>query len=177
MRVLAHLATASLIAMPIAAQAAEPPCLTSAEFSALASYALPSIITGATERCNAALPSSAWLPHNGAGLAERYAVAKPAAWPGAKAAFIKMGGNSTNAEAANLLKSLPDSSLQPLFDGVISGMIGQKLPTERCGMVDQLVRILSPLPPGNTAELIAVLVGIGTSAGRAKVGSFSVCPA
>lgn len=177
MRALALIATATLALTPIAAQAAEPPCLTAAEFSALSSYALPSIITGTADRCAATLPASAWLRRNGSELATRYAVAKPAAWPAAKAAFLKLGGSSANAEAANLLRSLPDTSLQPMFDTLIAGMIGQQLPTERCGMVDRVVRLLAPLPPENTAELIAVLVGIGAKSGRAKVGSFSLCPA
>ncbi len=177
MRLIAVLATASLALAPVAAGAADAPCLTPTEFTALSSYALPSIITGTTERCNGALPATAWLPRNGTQLAQRYAAAKPAAWPGAKAAFLKIGGSSTNAEATNLLKTLPDTSLQPMFDAVIAGMIGQQLPTERCSMVDRVVRLLAPLPPENTAELIAVLVGIGAKSGRAKVGSFSLCPA
>jgi len=177
MRTFALLATATLALAPVAAQAAEPPCLTAAEFTAVSSYALPSIITGTTERCAGALPADAWLRRNGTQLSTRYAEAKPAAWPAAKAAFLKLGGSATNAEATNLLKSLPDASLQPMFDTVIAGMIGQQLPTERCGMVDRVVRLLAPLPPENTAELIAVLVGIGAKSGRAKVGSFSICPA
>lgn len=177
MRALALLATATLALTPLAARAAEPPCLTAAEFTALSSYALPSIITGTTERCTAALPADAWLRRNGPELASRYAAGKPAAWPGAKAALLKIGGGSTNAEANNLLKSLPDSSLQPMFDTLIAGMVGQHLPVTRCTVVDRAVRLLSPLPPENTAELIAVLVGIGAKTGRAKVGSFSLCAA
>lgn len=177
MRILGLLAAAGLVAAPVAAQAAEPPCLSAPEFTALASYALPSIITGTTERCNGALPASAWLPRNGGQLAARYAVGKAAAWPNAKNAFLKLSSSGTNAEAANLLKNLPDTSLQPMFDALIAGMIGQQLPTERCGMVDRVVRLLAPLPPENTAELIAVLVGIGSRTGQAKVGSFSLCQA
>ena len=150
------IAALALSLTPIAAQAAEPPCLTSSEFTALSSYALPSIITGTTERCATTLPANAWLRRNGSQLAARYAVGKTAAWPGAKAAFFKIGATSANAEATNLIKTLPDSTLQPMLDGLISGMIGQQLPAERCGVIDRLVRLLAPLPPENTAELIAV---------------------
>ena len=177
MRAIAYLASATLMVTPLAAQAAEPPCLTAAEFTALSSYALPSIITGTTERCAAVLPADAWLQRKGGELASRYAEGKSATWPAAKAAFLKLGGNGASAEAANLLRSLPDTSLQPMFDTVIAGMIGQQLPTARCGMVDQVVRLLAPLPPENTAELIAMLVGIGAKTGRAKIGKFSLCPA
>ena len=171
------IAAIALILTPFAAQAAEPPCLTSSEFTALSSYALPSIITGTTERCATTLPSDAWLRRNGSQLAARYAVGKPAAWPSAKAAFFKIGGATANADATNLLKSLPDSSLQPMVDALISGMIGQQLPPDRCGPINRLVQLLAPLPPENTAELIALAAGLGAKSRRAKVGNFSICPA
>jgi hypothetical protein len=177
MRSTALLAPLALALAPIAAQATEPPCLTATEFTALSSYALPSIITGTTERCAAALPADAWLRRNGGQLAARYAAGKPAAWPAAKAAFFKFGSSSANPETANLLKSLPDSSLQPMVDALISGMIGQQLPADRCGAIDRLVRLLAPLPPENTAELIAVAAGLGAKTGRARLGKFSICPA
>lgn len=177
MRSLALLAPLAIALAPIAAQAAEPPCVTSAEFTALSSYALPSIITGTTERCAATLPADAWLRRNGAQLAARYGAAKPAAWPVAKAAFFKISGDSANADTAKLLRSLPDSTLQTMLDAVISGMVGQNVPADRCGVIDRLVQLLAPLPPENTAELIAMAAGLGAKSGRAKVGSFRLCPA
>lgn len=177
MRFIARLAPLAFALAPIAAQAAEPPCLTSAEFTALSSYALPSIITGTAERCAASLPADAWLKRNGNQLAARYAAGKSAAWPTAKAAFLKLGGSAGNGEAANLLKSLPDSSQQQMADLLISGMVGQQLPVERCSVIDRLVRLVAPLPPENTAELIAVAAGLGAKTGRARFGNLSICPA
>lgn len=162
--------------LPAVAQAA-PPCLTPSEFTALSSYSLPSIITGTTQRCASALPANAWLRQNGDRLASRYAVAKPAAWPAARAAFVKLSSGSPNGDAAGLLKSLPDASLQQMLDGLITGLVGQQLPAERCGAVDTIVRLLAPLPPENTAELIAVAVGLGAKTGKARLGALSVCPA
>lgn len=178
MRFSATLAAFLITAVPLAAEAAgSPPCLTASEFTALSSYALPSIISGASERCAAALPADAWLRRNGGQLAARYAQAKPAAWPGAKAAFLKVGGGIGNTDATNLIKSLPDASLQPMVDTLISGMVGQRLPTDRCAAIDRLVRLLSPLPPESTAELIAVAAGLGARTGQAKIGAFAICPA
>ena len=74
MRLPAMLAAVALAALPIAAQAAEPPCLTPSEFTALSNYALPSVINGTSERCATVLPGDAWLKRNGAQLAARYAV-------------------------------------------------------------------------------------------------------
>ncbi len=177
MREFLTIAAAAAAILPGVAAAAEPPCLTPAEFTALSSYSLPSIIAGTAQRCAATLPANAWLKLNGARLALRYAEAKPAAWPSAKAAFVKLSGTTANGEAANLLKTMPDASLQQMLDGLISGMVGQQLPAERCGVVDRLVRLLAPLPPENTAELIAVAVGLGAKSGKARIGALSICPA
>ncbi|HEX7753382.1 MAG TPA: hypothetical protein VF440_13400 [Novosphingobium sp.] len=179
-RPIATLAIA-LTALPGMAQAAEPPCLTAAEFTDLASYGLPSVITGATQRCAAALPAGAWLLRNGGQLSARYAASKAAAWPGAKAAFLKMS-SAGGQEASGLIKGLPDTTLQAMLDGVIEGMVGQRLPTARCATVDRVVRLLAPLPPENTAELIALAAGLGSKAsgagaGDIKAGGFRLCPA
>lgn len=176
MRTFVNLAATVLALTPVAASAAEPPCLTAPEFSALSSYALPSVITGTAERCAATLPANAWLKRNGSQLAARYGAGKAAAWPAAKAAFFKFSAGSANPDATNMLRSLPDTSLQPMLDALIAGMVGQQVPTERCGAINRLVQLLAPLPPENTAELIALAAGLGAKSGRAKLGNFSLCP-
>ena len=178
MRCLAALAALAFTASPIAAAAVERPCLTPAEFTALSSYALPSIITGTAQRCAASLPPGAWLNRNGDRLASRYAQGRAEVWPDAKAAFVKLSATSGGgSDAANLIKSLPDATQQQMLDALISGMVVQQLPPSRCGVVDQMVRVLSPLPPENAAELIALTVGLGAKTGRTNLGMLSICPA
>lgn len=174
-RVLAVLAAVVAI-MPGVAAAAEPPCLTAREFTDLSHYALPSIITGTTQRCSAALPADAYLKRNGSALAARYAAGKPAAWPGAKQAFMKLSGG-VNSEAAGLFQTLPDESLRPMVDALVEGMIGQQVKPDSCVTIDRAVRLLSPLPPQHTAELIALAAGLGSRTGGGKVGKISLCPA
>src|ERR1700712_1946169 len=152
MRKFVQLLALALIAAPAAAQAAEPPCLTAREFTDLSSYALPSIITGTAERCSAALGPNAFLKRDGGALASRYATAKPAAWPGAKSAFLKLSGGA-NSDAASLFRNMPDNKLQPMVDSLVEGLIAQQVPAERCRTIDAAVRLLAPLPPHNTAEL------------------------
>ncbi len=176
MRRLLSSAAIALAALPGIVSAAEPPCLTAGEFTSLASYGLPSIINGVTRRCAATLPAEAWLLHNGAELSARYAEAKPQAWPGARAAFMKLGKSGTS-DATEAFRILPDTTQQLMVDGLIEGMVGQQLPPERCATVDRLVRLLAPLPPENTAELIALAAGLGSKVGGAKTGRFSLCPA
>lgn len=166
----------ALVAAPVAAQAAEPPCLTAREFTDLSSYALPSVITGTAERCSAALGPSAFLTRDGRALASRYAAAKPAAWPGAKSAFLKLSGGA-NSDTAGLFRSLPDDKLRPMVDTLVEGLIAQQVPAERCRTIDTAVRLLAPLPPQNTAELIALAVGLGSRSGGGKLGKLTICSA
>lgn len=173
MRKLFQLLGIALIAAPGIAQAAEPPCLTPREFTDLSTYALPSIITGAADRCSATLGADSYLKRSGGALASRYATNRPAAWPGARAAFLKLSGS----DAAKLFQGLPDDKLQPMANTLVEGLVAQQLPTERCQTVDTFVRLVAPLPPQNFAELIALTVGLGSQAGGARVGKLSICRA
>jgi hypothetical protein len=176
MRRLTAIAAALLAVAPTVAQAAEPPCLSPDEFTSLAGYALPSIISGTSQRCISTLGPSAFLRRSGPELIQRYAERKPAAWPAAKAAFLKLS-STTNADANNLIRTLPDASLQQMLDGLLQGMVSQQVPLDRCGAIDRLIGLLAPLPPQSTAEVIALAVGLGAKAGRARIGTISICAA
>ena len=177
MRSMMIAAAAFALTMPGLAQAAEPQCLTPGEFSALAGYALPSAIAGATKRCQSTLSSGAFLPSQGAALATKHAAGRTASWPVAKAAFLKMSAG-TNPQAGALIRQMPDESVKEMLDVVLEGMVSQEIPLEKCGTIDTYVRLLSPLPPQNTAELIALTVGLAADDGeKAKLGKISICPA
>lgn len=167
---------ALLATAPTLAQAAEPPCLTPAEFTSLAEYALPSIIDGTSQRCRTTLGPTAYLNRSGGELIQRYSQRRPAAWPGAKAAFLKLSTTS-NAEANKLIGSMPDTSLQQMLDSLMAGLVSQHVPLNRCATIDRVIGLLAPLPADNTAELIALAVGLGVKSGRAKVGAISLCQA
>jgi hypothetical protein len=169
-------AAAALLTLPGVAQAAEPPCLTSGEFTALSTYALPSVIRGTTQRCAPALPSDSFLRQDGEKLAARYAASKDQAWPAAKAAFLKLG-TAKDARASEIFKSMSDDALRPLVDGLVTGVVVQQLPVNRCSTVDRLFMLLSPLPAENTAGLIGLAAGLGARGGKARVGDFSLCDA
>ncbi|MBB4856786.1 hypothetical protein HNO88_000083 [Novosphingobium chloroacetimidivorans] len=175
MRNLAIFGAAALAALPGMAHAAAP-CLTPAEASSLAAYALPAAITGTTKRCTPTLAPGAFLRKGGAELAGRYAARKAQNWPLAKAAFFKIGGGSKD-QSSDLLKQLPDPSLQQMLDAIIEGMVAQEIPTEKCGEIDRIVGLLAPLPAQNTADLIAVVVGLAGKSGKAKSDKFAICKA
>jgi hypothetical protein len=69
---------------------------------------------------------------------------------------------------------MPDSSLREMVDVVLEGMITQEIPVGECSKIDNFVRLLAPLPPENTAELVALLVSMGT-ANKVKPGKLAVC--
>lgn len=176
MRGMLKLSAIVLAALPGIAQAAEPPCLTAAEFTSVASYALPSVISGTAQRCSATLPSNSYLRANSSQLAARYATGKPAAWPVAKAAFLKMSA-ATDKSANDMIAKMPDESLQTMFDAMVEGLVAQQIPVERCDTIDGIIRLVAPLPPQNTAELIALAAGLGAQSGKARTNWFSICPA
>jgi hypothetical protein len=174
----------ALALVPATLRAAEPPCLTTGEFTALAGYALPASIDGVARRCSAALPVDAFLRTGAATLAARYAQAKPGAWLGAKAAFLKLG--NLDPTAGRLLQMLPDDTLQQVVDGAVQAKVADSVPLERCGAANRLLQLLAPLPPENTAELIALAVGLGAGAESSgsptalahagRLGKITVCP-
>ena len=161
--------------IPGLARAAEPPCLSPQEFSSLAGYALPSVIKGTSKRCAATLGPDAFLTANGSQLIQRYAARKDASWPGAKAAFQKLSASS-NDKANKVLTDMPDDSLKTVLDVILEGMVSQEIPIKDCSTIDGFVRLLSPLPAENMAELIALTVGLASKGEKPKLGKISVCP-
>ena len=181
------LAVAAMVVLPPIANAAEPPCLTTAEFSGLASYALPGVITNVTQRCAASLPAGAFLPGNADALTRRYGAQGKLVWPAAKAAFLKLSAGA-GPDATAMLGAMPDDALQQVVAMLAAQFAGQKLPVDRCDMIDSVMRSLAPLPLQNIGQLLAVMVSISTSRTRDKaegdtnarpgrMGKFTICPA
>ena len=174
------LAAAAVVTLPGMAQAAEPPCLTADEFSALATYALPGVISDVTHRCAANLPATAFLPGNGEALARRYGETAPRAWPTAKLAFLKLSAGA-GPDAVAMLNGMPDESLQQLVGTLATQFAGQKLPVERCDTIDAATRNLAPLPPENIGELLAIVVSRvakpAPAAGSGRLGKLAICSA
>jgi len=173
---LAAALSAALLAAPQVAAAAEPVCLTPREFTALSTYALPSVIGGTTRACAAQLPETAFLRRNGQDLAVRYAQGKGRAWPEARAAFLKLSG-ARDPAAAQLFAALPDDALQQVADAAFAGIVAGQVKPDSCTSIDRAIALLSPLPPENTAELIALAAGLGAKTGEARLGKFALCKA
>ncbi|MFC3595329.1 hypothetical protein ACFOON_16990 [Novosphingobium piscinae] len=177
MRTLALLCSSLLLAVPqVAAAQSSTPCLTPREFTALSTYALPSVISGTSRACATALPAGAFLRQGGTELAQRYATGKAKAWPEAKSAFLKMA-SAKDAGSARLFATMPDDALQQIADAAFAGIVTGQIKPDSCTTIDRVVALLAPLPPENTAELIAVAVGLGSKAGTSKLGNLPLCKA
>lgn len=169
-----------LALVPAAAQAASPICFSRTEATSLISYALPQAVTGTAKRCGPSLPANAFLRTQGAALASRYAGQKNAHWAKAKPAFLKamraQGGG--NAGSVDMMATLPDDTLRQLADVFVEGFVTQRIPVASCAKLDLAIDMLSPLPPENTASLIALALDVASRAapaGDARIGAISLC--
>ncbi|WP_324695285.1 hypothetical protein [Novosphingobium sp. RL4] len=172
-------AVSALAILPGVASAQQSACLTKVEARSLFGYALPQVISGTSKRCAQVLPSDSYLRNHGAELVARYTAQKSRYWPEAKIAFLKLG-EGKDAQVGQFARNLPDESLRPLVDITVEGMVSQGLPLKSCDKVDLALDLLSPLPPENTAGLIALLIEVTSKAdevapGKAKLGGFTLC--
>ncbi|MCX7863536.1 MAG: hypothetical protein N2423_00645, partial [Novosphingobium sp.] len=179
MRIPTIAACAMLAALPGLARADDSTCLTRQEFSDLASYALPSALSGTAQRCAPILGKSAYLPANGDKLVEAYAARKDKSWPAAKSAFLKINAKSGD-KTGKLLTHMPDDALQDMVDLMIEGMVAQGIPPDKCETIDEFARLLAPLPPENTAQIIALIVSLAgkplkDGSGRSAIGKLAIC--
>ena len=169
------LLAAALAIAPGIAHAAEAPCLTTGEFSALIGYGMPAALGGTVDRCAKTLPADAFLRSDDAkAMIARYTAAKSTQWPRAKAAVLKMG-NGSKSDAFGLLGAMPDPVLQTLADTFVAGLVASQLPIERCPVVNRMLSLLAPLPPETTAQAVGLAIGIGARAGQSRIGKVAIC--
>ena len=179
MRTLTICAAAVLLSAPQIAAAADAPCLTAKEATAVAAYAMPSVIAGTTQRCGAVLGKDSWISKNGTGLSKRYAERKAAVWPEAKAALLKMTGGAAGSGDVVLdtLKSMPDETVQQIADSMVTAAVAERVPANRCFVVDRFLSLIAPLPPESTAELVALTLGVVSQGEKPKIGKLALCKA
>lgn len=155
-------AAVALIAMASAsaAQAGEARCFTPDDLTAIVRYALPGAITAASKVCRPLASAEGFLANEAPALIAHYRDGQPQAWPQARAAIMRVGlGTLTGRDKLGPLAALlPDGALQGLADGFIDSYVSQNVRASDCGDVEDLLRLTAPLPPANTARLIALAV-------------------
>ena len=174
---------AALTSMGVAdvAAAQEPACLSEREVTSLVTYALPVVMDSTMKTCRPQLSPQGYFAMQGPGLVQRYAARKGAAWPDAKAALIKLGGS--DAKMKDVVASLTDEALQPFAEGIVSAMVTKGIKPGQCRAIERGVRLLSPLPPENTAELVTFVLVLADkpkvrgAVGASKKSDLPICPA
>lgn len=162
------------------AAAQGPACLSEQEVTSLVTYALPVVMNSTMKTCSPQLSPQGYFATQGSGLVQRYAARKSAAWPQAKAALIKLGGNDDKMK--DIVANLSDEALQPFAEGIVSAMVTRGIKPGQCKAIERGVRLLSPLPPENTAELVTFILVLADkpkvrgAVGANKKSNLPICP-
>ena len=167
---------AAAFAMPAQAAAAQAECLSSAEVRALTTFAMPSVLTGLIDHCAPEVGTGGYMTTQGRNLVSSYAANKGSAWPTARKAFFRLAGTkSGSSDATDMMAKMPDAALQPFVEGMIGGMIGAKLKPGQCVIADKMMRLLAPLPPENTSELLGTILELAGSDKKTGPGGLAIC--
>jgi hypothetical protein len=124
------------------------------------------------DRCAKALPASSYMPTHSKALVASYRATSASAWPQAKVAFFKLGGDD-NSEGAKILRAMPDETLKSVVGTAFNVVIGNDIKEADCPKIDSLVAALAPLPISNVATILVSLGGLVESG---KDDSFRICP-
>lgn len=169
-------ALAALAGLASAQAAVAQDCLTRPELTGMVTYALPVVMDGAMKACRPSLSPQGYFATQGPALIQRYAERKQQAWPLAKAALLKIG-DTKDAGMKAMVAGLPDSALQPFAEGMVAQMVTEGIKPDQCVAIERATRLLSPLPPENTAELLTFIVGLADKPRPGKKAALPLCPA
>jgi hypothetical protein len=162
------------------ATAQQPSCLTEREVTSLLTYALPVVMDSTMKACRPQLSPQGYFATQGPALVQRYAARKSTAWPEAKGALIKLGGN--DARMKDMVANLSDEALQPFAEGMVAQLVTKQIKPGQCKPIERATRLLSPLPPENTAELLTFIIVLAEkpklrgAVGAPRKSDFPICP-
>jgi hypothetical protein len=157
----ALLAAISLVS---ATSAQAKTCITRAEISGMMAYAMPGLLTGIRNKCVSNVAKDGYLATSIDGVIQTYATQQDANWPLAKAAFVKFA-QKESAKESRAVQSLPDSVLKPLVEAMMPAMIGEEIKPTDCADIEEMLRLLAPLPPENTAGLFGTIMALAGGSG------------
>ena len=158
----------ALAATTSAQAASATTCLDANEIRGFVGYVLPDVVGTVVTKCGPTLRPDGYFNTRGSQLAERLALGKEAAWPMARAAFRKMGGDFKGRPKAGL----SERTIRSLIDNEMVAKLTSELPLTMCHDIESIVAPLDPLPAENTVEFLAAIFGV---AGR-KGSDVKACP-
>lgn len=156
-----------LLAAALASPAPRP-CLTRAEAETMALVAMPEIIRQTGVACATQLPVASLVRQPQSALLRRYDAEADRAWPGARAAIVKL----SDPQAAVLLGS---QFARPLLTTLIAPLIVGRIAAKDCGTIDRLVTLLEPLPPRNAAGVVVTTLRYLQARGDRHVAALPLC--
>ena len=95
--------------------------------------------------------------------------------------IFQLGGN--DAKMKDLVATLSDEALQPFAEGIVAAMVTKGIKPGQCKAIERATRLLSPLPPENTAEIVTFILVIADkpkvrgAVGASKKSDLPICPA
>lgn len=158
---LAAVAAAALALQPVAAQA-QPSCITEDEVSAMAIYAMPSLVQSVRLQCGSALTSSGFIARRGDAFAARYAGLQNAVWPRAKSGLLKYGAGNARSGTQDIamFANLPDNAVRPLVDALIAQEASTKIQRSQCGRIERVMEAVAMIDPEVAGTLVGVAAGL-----------------
>lgn len=157
------------------AQLQTGPCLSEQEVGSLVTYALPVVMDSAMKACAPRLSPQGYFATQGTALVQRYTARKPGAWPQAKAALLKLGDSDKSDKMGDMITKLPDSALQPFAEGMVAQMVAEGIKPDQCTAIERATRLLSPLPPENTADLLTFVIVMADKPKPGKKAKLPLC--
>ncbi|TMM49934.1 hypothetical protein [Qipengyuania marisflavi] len=151
----AALAALALASAPAPAHAREQ--IDPAAMSAAIRYALPHLLTAVRSTCAARLAPDGYLATNGDALHARFTQGADAAWPQAKLVIAQFGAKEDGG-AMQMMQSLPDESLKPFVDGMITMKVAGEIKPAQCSDIERGLELMAPLPPENIAALTGFIL-------------------
>lgn len=168
-RILSTFVTALSLCATTSAQAAPPrQCLEAAEVRGLIAYFLPNVLTEVSRNCSAHLPADSYVRAGMPRLIGELTARKAQAWPVAKAAFLKLA----DGKDAKTMAALPDETLHPLVDAMMTQKISIPVTPSSCADVNDITEALAPLTGDQTIQLVATIMSVAAR----KDAKMPACP-
>ena len=167
----------ALAALTIPQVASAATCLEEKEVSGIVAFATPGVLETVSNTCKPHVGSKGFIATRADAMVANYGANRDAAWPLAKAAFLKFSGsgNEKADKAQELMAKLPDDVLKPLVEAAISTAVSDDVKPEQCGQIERLMEVMNRIQPQDSADLIATLMSL--VGGGKSARSFQICPA
>ena len=107
-------------------------------------------------------------------FAQKYAALQGETWPVAKSAILKYVGAKPGAAKANdpiaMFAALPDESVRPLVDAMISQKVDEAVKPEHCTNVERGMQLASVMNPRDSGAMIGFVLAM------TKTKNPPICP-